>query len=124
MTTDLQPKNTAIDLTPGKPGWPRLYTEEERKQHNREWVRKYYKENRERSDFNNKLYKLRAKGVVEWQGIVLVLKQRGNKKIYTGEEIKQRKRDYYKNNYYLTHRDVCLERVRKSHLCQKAAQAK
>jgi len=32
MTTDLQPKNTAIDLTPGKPGQPRLYTEEERKE--------------------------------------------------------------------------------------------
>jgi len=92
MTTDLQPKNTAIDLTPGKPGQPRLYTEEERKQHNREWVRKYYKENREKCDFNNKLYKLRAKGVVEWQGIVLVPKQRGKKKIYTDEEIKQRKR--------------------------------
>jgi len=54
-----------------------------------EWVRKYCKENRERCDFNNKMYKLRAKGVVEWQGIVLVPKQRGNKKIYTDEEIKR-----------------------------------
>jgi len=83
MTTDSQPKNTAIDLTPGKPGWPRKYTDEERKQCNREQARKYYKENREKSDFNNKLYKLRAKGVVKWQGIVLVPKQRGNKRIYT-----------------------------------------
>jgi len=91
MTTDSQPKNTAIDLTPGKPGWPRLYTDEERKQHNREQVRKYYKENKEQCNFNNKLCKLRAKGVVKWQGIVLAPKQRGNKKIYTDEEIKQRK---------------------------------
>jgi len=99
MTTDLQLKNTAIDLTPGKPGQPRLYTEEERKQHNRERVRKFYKENREKCDFNHKLFKLCAKGVVKWQGIVLVPKQRGKKKIYTDEEIKQRKQDYYKNNY-------------------------
>jgi len=82
MTTDSQPKNTAIDLTPGKPGRPRKYTDEERKQHNREQVRKYYRENREKCDFNNKLYKLRAKGVVEWQGIVLVPKQRGKKDIH------------------------------------------
>jgi len=87
MTTDLQPKNTVIDLTLGKPGWPRKYTDEERKQLKREWARKYYKENREKCDFNNKLCKLRAKGVVKWQGIVLVLKQRGSKKIYTDEEI-------------------------------------
>jgi len=124
MTTDSQPKNTAIDLTPGKPGQPRLYTEEEMKQQKREWARKYYKENREKCDFNNKLYKLCAKGVVEWQGIVLIPKQRGNKKIYTDEEIKQRKQDYYKNNYYVNHRDVCLERARKSCLRQRAAQAK
>jgi len=124
MTTDLQPKNTAVDLTLGKPGQPRKYTEEERKQLKREWERKYYKENREKCDFNNKLYKLRAKGVVEWQGIVLVPKQRGKKKIYTDEEIKQRKRDYYKNNYYVNHREVCIERARRAHLHQKAAKAK
>jgi len=71
-----------------------------------------------------KLCKLRAKGIVKWQGIVLAPKQRGNKKIYTDEEIKQRKRDYYKNNYYVNHREVCLERARKAHLRQKAAKAK
>jgi len=119
--TDLQPKNTIIDLTPGKSGQPRLYSEEEMKQQKREQARKYYKENRESCDFNNKMYKLLAKGVVEWQGIVLAPKQRGNKKIYTDEEIKQR---YYKNNDYMNHRDVCLERARKSHLRQKAAQTK
>jgi len=123
MTTDSQLKNTVIDLTPGKPGQPRKYTEEERKQHNRERVRKYYRENKEWCNFNNKLCKLRARGVVEWQGIVLAPKQWGNKRIYTDEEIKQRKRDYYKNNYYVNHRDVCLERARKAHLCQKAAKA-
>jgi len=69
------------------------------------------------------MYKLCAKGVVKWQGIVLAPKQRGNKKIYTDQEIKQHKRDYYKNNYYVNHREVCLERARKSHLCQKATQA-
>jgi len=74
MMTDLQSKNTIIDLTPGKPGQPRLYTEEEMKEQKRERVRKYYKENRERCNFNNKMYKLCAKGVVEWQGIVLALK--------------------------------------------------
>jgi len=94
------------------------------KEQKRERVRKYYQENRERCNFNNKMYKLHAKGVVEWQGIVLAPKQRGNKKIYTDEEIKQCKRDYYKNNYYVTHREVCLERVRKAHLHQKATQAK
>jgi len=87
-------------------------------------VRKYYKENRERCNFNNKMYKLCTNGVVEWQGIVLALKQRGNKKIYTDEEIKQHKRDNYKNNYYVNHREVCLERARKAHLRQKATQAK
>jgi len=124
MTTDLQSKNTTIDLTPGKPGRPRLYTEEEMKEQKWERVRKYYKENREKCDFNNKMYKLRAKRVVEWQGIVLAPKQRGNKKIYTHEEIKQRKRDYYKNNYHVNHREVCLERARKAYLRQKATQAK
>jgi len=121
MTTDSQPKNTVIDLTPGKPGRPRKHTEEERKQLKREWAKKYYKENREKCDFNNKLCRLRAKGVVEWQGIVLVPKQKKSKRIYTDEEIKQRKRDYYKNNYYVNHRDICIERARKAHLRQKAA---
>jgi len=123
MTTDLQPKNTVIDLTPGKPGQPRKYTEEERKQLKWEWAKKYYKENREKCDLNNKLYKLHAKGVVKWQGIVLVPKQREKQRIYTDEEIKQHKRDYYKNNYYMNHREVCLERARKAHLRQKAAKA-
>jgi len=123
MTTDSQPKNTVIDLTPGKPGRPRKYTDEERKQLKREWARKYYKENREKCDLNNKLCRLRAKGVVEWQGIVLVPKQKKSKKIYTDEEIKQCKRDYYKNNHYVNHRDICIERARKSHLRQKAAKA-
>jgi len=54
---------------------------------------KYYKENREKCNFNYKMYKLCAKGVVEWQGIVLTPKQSGNKKIYTDEEIKQRKKE-------------------------------
>jgi len=67
--------------------------------------------------------KLCAKGVVEWQGIDLTPKQRGNKKIYTEEEIKQRKRDYYKNKYYATHKEACLERMRKAHFCKKATQA-
>jgi len=31
MTTDSQSKNTIVDLTPGKPGQPRIYTEEEMK---------------------------------------------------------------------------------------------
>jgi hypothetical protein len=42
---------------------------------------------------------------------------------FTDEEIKQRKRDYYKNNYYVNHREVCLERAKKAHLRQKAAKA-
>jgi len=41
--------------------------------------------------------KLCTKGVVEWQGIDLTPKPKGNKRIYTEEEIKQHKRDYYKN---------------------------
>jgi len=89
-----------------------------------ERVRKYYKENKEKCDVNNKMCKIHAKGIAKWQGIVLAPKQRGNKKIYTDEEIKQRKRDYYKNNYYMNHREVCLERARKAHLRQKATQAK
>jgi len=69
------------------------------------------------------MYKLCTKGVVKWQGIVLTPKQRGNKKIYTDEEIKQCKRDYYKNKYNVTHREVCLERARKAFLL-KETQAK
>jgi len=94
------------------------------KEWRREQVRKYYRENKEKCDLNNKMSKLCTKGVVEWQGIVLAPKQRGNKKIYTDEEIKQRKRDYYKNNYYMNHREVCLERARKACLLKKATQAK
>jgi len=78
------------------------------KEQKQEWVRKYYKENRERCDFNNKMYKLCAKGIVEWKGI----------------EIKQHKRDYYKNNYYMTHREACIERIKNAGLCQRVAQAK
>jgi len=68
--------------------------------------------------------KLCAKGRVEWQGIDLTPKQRGNKKIYTEEEIKQHKRDYYKNKYYATHREACIERMKKARLLKKATQAK
>jgi len=115
--TDSQPKNTTIDLTPGKPGQPRLYTEEEMRSKKGSGLGNITK-NKEQCDFNNKMCKLCTKGIVKWQGIVLTPKQRGNN---TDEEIKQRKRDYYKN---MNHRDVCLEKARKAHLCQKAAQAK
>jgi len=47
-----QSKNDIIDLTPGRPGWPRIYTEEEIKQWRREQVRKYYRENKEQCNFN------------------------------------------------------------------------
>jgi len=67
--------------------------------------------------------KLHAKGVVKWQGIDLTHKQRGNKKIYTEEEIKQCKIDYYKNKYYAMHREDCIKRMRKASLCKKATQA-
>jgi len=117
--TDSQSKNTTVVLTPG-----RLYTEEEMKEQKWERVRKYYKENKEKCDFNNKMSKLCAKGIVKWQGIVLTPKQRGNKKIYTDEEIRQHKRDYYKNKYYVTHREACIERIKNACLHQKATQAK
>jgi len=45
--TDLQSKSSIVNLTPGKPGQPRIYTEEEMKEWRREWVRKYYREQRE-----------------------------------------------------------------------------
>jgi len=122
--TDSQSKNTTIDLIPGKPGRPRIYTEEEMKEQKREQVRKYYKKNREKCNLNNKMLKLCAKGIVERQGIDLTPKQRDNKKIYTEEELRQHKRDYYKNKYYMTHREVCLERARKAHLLKKTTQAK
>jgi len=124
IMTDLQSKNTIINLTSGKPGQPRIYTEEEMKEQRRERVRKYYRENKEKCNLNNKMYKLRVKGIVEWQGIVLTPKQRGNKKVYTDEEIRQHKRDYYKNKYYMTHREACIERMRKAGLLKKATQAK
>jgi len=69
------------------------------KERRREQVRKYYRENKEKCNLNNKMSKLHAKGILKWQGIDLTLKQRGNKKIYTEEEIRQHKRDYYKNKY-------------------------
>jgi len=34
--------------------------------------------------------------------------------IFTEEEIKQRKRDYYKNKYYARHREACVERMKKA----------
>jgi len=51
-------------------------------------------------------------------------KQRGNKKIYTDEKIRQHKRDYYKNKYYVTHRGACIERIKNACLCQRVRQAK
>jgi len=65
------------------PGQPRIYTEEEMKERRREQFRKSCRENKEKCNLNNKMSKLCAKGVVEWQGIDLTPKQRGNKKIYT-----------------------------------------
>jgi len=78
------------------------------KQWKREQVRKYYRENKEQCNFNNKMSKLSAKGVVEWQGIDLTPKPKDNKKIYTEEEIKQCKRDYYNNKYYSMHKEAVL----------------
>jgi len=94
------------------------------KEQKREQVRKYYKENREKCNLSNKMSKLCAKGIAKWQGIDLTPKQRGNKKIFTEEELRQHKRDYYKNKYYVTYREVCLERARKACLLKKATQAK
>jgi len=40
--TDLQSKNSIIDLTLGEPGQPRIYTEEEIKQQRREQVKEIW----------------------------------------------------------------------------------
>jgi len=82
MMTDSQSKNNVINLTPGKPGQPRIYAEEEMKEQRRERVRKYYKENKEKCDLNNNMDKLCTKGIVKWQGIVLTPKQRSKKDIH------------------------------------------
>jgi len=57
-----------------------IYNEEEMKEQRREQVRKYYRENKEKCNFNNKMSKLCAEGIVEWQGIDLTPKQRGIKR--------------------------------------------
>jgi len=63
--------------------------------------------------------KLRAKGIVEWPGLDLTPKPRGRPRVYTDEEIRQRKRDSYKKHYYVTHKAACIERARKSNICKK-----
>jgi len=63
--------------------------------------------------------KLRTKGVVEWPGLDLTPKPRGRPRVYTDEEICQRKRDSYKKHYYVTHKVACIERARKSMIHKK-----
>jgi len=106
-------KAITLDLTLKKAGQPRIYTDEERKERQKEYYKKHYHASRAKCDLSTKMSKLCAKGVVEWPGLDLTPKPRGRPRVYTDEEIHQRKRDSYKKHYYVTHKEACIERARK-----------
>jgi len=64
------------DLTPKKPDCPWIYTNEERKERQKEYYKKHYHANRAKCNLSTKKSKLRAKGVVEWPGLDLTLRPR------------------------------------------------
>jgi len=65
------------DLTPKRSGQPRrIYTDEERKERQKEYYKKHYHANRAKCDLSTKKSKLRAKGVVEWPGLDLTPRPR------------------------------------------------
>jgi len=111
-------KVITTDLTPKKAGQPRIYTDEERKERQKEYYKKHYLANRAKCDLSTKKSKLCAKGVVEWPGLDLTPRPRGWQRVYT-EEIHQCKRDSYKKHYYVTHKAACSERARKLTMCKK-----
>jgi len=89
------------------------------KQRKREHYRRYYNANKAKCNLSNKMSKLRTRGVVEWLDNDLTLKPRGRPRIYTKEEIRQHKRDYYNNCYYITNKEACLARMRNSCIHKK-----
>jgi len=73
-------KVITLDLTPKKAGRPRIYTNEERKERQKEYYKKHYHEHRAKCDLSIKKSKLCAKGVVEWPGLDLTSRSRGQAK--------------------------------------------
>jgi len=112
-------KAITLDLTLKKAGQPWIYTDEERKERQKEYYKKHYHANRAKCDLSTKMSKLRAKGVAKWPGLDLTPKPRGRPRVYTDEEIRQHMRDSYKKHYYVTHKAACIERARKSNICKK-----
>jgi len=108
-----------LDLTPKRSRWLRIYTNEERKERKKEHYRKHYHAQRAKCDLSTKKSKLCAKGVVEWPGIDLTPRPRGQLRVYTEEEACQCRQDHYKNHYYVMNKEACIERARKLHMHKK-----
>jgi len=85
------------DFSLRKPGWPRIYTEEEIKERRKEKMRRHLMNKKTKE--NNK-----PKGSVV-----------GHPRIYTEEEVKQRKRDRI-HKYYRENKEACLKRSRRWYL--------
>jgi len=99
------------DLTPKKAGQPRISTDEERKERQKEYYKKHYHAHRAKCDLSTKKFKLRAKGVVKWPGLDLNPRPRVQPRVYTEEEICQCKRDSYKKHYYVTHKSTMRKKL-------------
>jgi len=109
----------SAELAYGKLGQPKIYTDQERKERKKEYYKKHYHAHKDKCNLSTKKSKLRAKGIVEWHGLDLTPRPRGRPKIYTEEELKQRRRDQYKNHYCLKDKEASIERTKKSCMCKK-----
>jgi len=109
----------SAELAYGKLGQPRIYTDKERRERKKEYYKKHYHANRAKCDLSSKKSKLCAKGIVEWHGLDLTPRPRGRPKIYTEEELKQCRRDQYKNHYCIKDKEASIERTKKSCMRKK-----
>jgi len=89
------------DISLRRPGWPRIYTEEEIKECRREQMRHLMNKKTKKSN--------RPKNSVV-----------SHPRIYTEEEVKQRNRERIQK-YYRENKEACLERSRRWHLQRQAA---
>jgi len=85
------------DFSLRRPGWPRIYTEEEIKERRKEQIRKYLINRKTKKNNTPKSSMI------------------GHPRIYTEEELKQRKREQIQK-YYRENKEACLERSRRWYL--------
>jgi len=90
------------DISLRRPGWPRIYTEEEIKERRKEQMRR------------NLMNKKTKKSNRPKSSVV------SHPRIYTEEEVKQRKREWIQK-YYRENKEACLERSKRWHLQRQAA---